>query len=205
MNRGFERRVFPVKEFRVDKRDSGETVLAGYSAVFDSPSENLGWGETELREYILPGAFGEALKSSDCRALFNHDPNFVLGRESAGTLKITEDERGLFSEITLPETSIARDLGVSVSRGDIKEQSFCFVVDKDEWEEDRKNKRIVRRIHTIRELIDVSPVTYPAYPDTDIAKRSYDRFLASEKEKRGTARRLCHFERRYKFYRSMKG
>lgn len=174
-----ERRNFTAKELRATKNDDGSITLEGYSAVFDSASEDLGWGEHEVREFISPGAFTEALKKSDCRALFNHDANFVLGRESAGTLKITQDKRGLKSNITLPDTQFARDLAVSVERGDIKEQSFAFIVSKDQWEEDRDNNISKRTILEIKELIDISPVTYPAYPDTDIAKRSYETFKSS--------------------------
>jgi len=201
-----ERRAFPVKEFRVKQTEDGETVLAGYSAVFDSPSENLGWGETEVRELIMPGAFAAALKQSDCRALFNHDANFVLGRESAGTLTIKEDSKGLYSEIHLPDTTTARDLAVSVRRGDIKEQSFCFVVGVDEWEENHDEKKVIRRIREVRELIDISPVTYPAYPDTSIAKRSFDRFLAVHQTgPGGPGLRQRHFDRRFKIFNSLKG
>lgn len=176
MKKQIERRIFKVQEFRVKKNDAGENILEGYSAVFDSPSEDMGWGDFEIREFIAPGAFTKALKNSDCRALFNHDPNFVLGRESAGTLELKQDEHGLKSTILLPDTSVARDLSVSVERGDIKEQSFAFVVAKDQWEEDREAKTAKRTIFEIGELFDISPVTYPAYPNTDIAKRSLEQF-----------------------------
>lgn len=176
MKKKIEIRIYPVTEFRVKKNDDGQNILEGYSAVFDSPSENMGWGDFEVREYIAPGAFTNALKKSDCRALFNHDPNFVLGRESAKTLELSQDERGLKSRILLPDTTFANDLAVSVERGDIKEQSFAFIVAKDQWEEDRDNKIATRTILEIKELFDVSPVTYPAYPDTDIAKRSFEGF-----------------------------
>ena len=198
-----ERRFFPVREYRVTQNEAGETVLSGYSAVFDSPSENLGWGETEVREFIAPGAFKGALKKSDCRALFNHNPDYVLGREGAGTLRIKEDEKGLFSEIVLPDTQIARDLSVSVARGDIKEQSFCFVVSKDSWEEDRENKRMVRTIMEVKELIDISPVTFPAYPDTDIAKRSYEKNNITNNHK--PSLRLKQFDIKYKYKRGITG
>lgn len=176
MNKSREIRTYPVKEFRAVQQEDG-VVLAGYSAVFDSPSENLGWGDVTVREKIAPGAFAEVLQSSDCRALFNHDANLILGRQSAGTLTLKEDERGLFSEIRLPETSLGRDLAVSVARGDISQQSFAFTVAVDEWQEDRENKILTRTIHKIGRLYDISPVTYPAYGETTVAKRSFDAFL----------------------------
>lgn len=181
MKENVEKRFFKV-ETRLKKNDAGETVLEGFSAVFNRPSENLGWGDNEVREYIAPGAFKAALVSSDCRALINHDPNLILGRESAKTLIIEETEEGLRSTITLPDTSYGKDLAVSVARGDIREQSFQFVVAKDAWEEDRDRKFSKRTILEVKELIDISPVTFPAYPDTTIAKRSYDDFLKRNTE-----------------------
>lgn len=174
-----EIRFFKTDEFRAVKKDDGTTVLEGYSAVFDRESDNLGWGDWEVREIIKPGAFTEALKKSDCRALFNHNSNFVLGRESAKTLKIIQDDKGLRSIINLPDTSVGRDLAVSVERGDIREQSFGFTVIKDQWEEDKVNKKTTRTILEVGELYDISPVTYPAYPDTTIAKRSLEEFRAA--------------------------
>ena len=101
---------------------------------------------------------------------------------SAKTLVIEETEDGLRSTITLPDTSYGRDLAVSVARGDIREQSFQFVVAKDAWEEDREKKFSKRTILEVKELIDISPVTFPAYPDTTIAKRSYDDFFKRDTE-----------------------
>ena len=203
MKNKIEKRVYPVTEFRIKKTDSGEIILEGYSAVFDKSSDDLGWGDWELREYIAQGAFTNALKNSDCRALFNHDSNFVLGRESAKTLTLEQDEKGLRSTIILPGTTFAKDLAISVERGDIKEQSFCFIVAKDQWTEDRENKITTRTILEIKELLDISPVTYPAYPDTDIAKRSFEEFRKknsanADKNKGVTARRLKHFDIKFK-------
>ena len=193
MTNGREKRHYTVKEFRVKRSDDGAAKLEGYSAVFDKPSEDLGWGDFEIREYIAPGAFSNALKKSDCRAVFNHDPNFILGRESAGTLELNEDEKGLRSVIHLPDTQLGRDLAISVERGDIREQSFCFTVARDSWEEDREARVATRTILEIGELIDISPVTYPAYPDTDLAKRSFEQFqktATGPEEEGATARKV---------------
>ena len=199
-----ETRVFKNTEFRVKTDEEGRSIIEGYSAVFDSPSENLGWGDFEVREYIQKGAFTQALKDSDARALFNHDPNYVLGRESAGTLTIKQDERGLYSVIILPDTAFASDLAKSIHRGDIKEQSFAFIVSADKWDEDRKNKKAVRTITEIKSLIDISPVTYPAYPDTTLSKRSYDRYkslTAVEINSKKAKNIHKHFKLKEKIYR----
>lgn len=149
--------------------------ISGYAAKFNSESEDLGG----FREIIQPGAFKNALLKSDTRALFNHDSSMVLGRMSAGTMTLKEDNTGLFMEVTPPDTQFARDLLVSIERGDIKEQSFGFTVKTDSWEEDRETGKTVRTLIEINELFDVSPVTFPAYPDTTVAKRSLEGFKKS--------------------------
>ncbi len=154
--------------------DGKPTVLRGHAAVFDSLSENLGG----FREKIAPGAFDEVLEN-DVRGLFNHDPNYVLGRTRSGTLKLNTDVSGLAYEIELPDTSTARDLTKSIERGDISQSSFGFRVEEDKWEED-EDGRVIRTITKVKELLDVSPVTYPAYTSTDATMRSLQQF--SEKK-----------------------
>jgi HK97 family phage prohead protease len=134
-------------------------------------SEDL-WG---FREKIAPGAFKKALKSSDVRMLWNHDPNIVLGRTTSGTLTLKEDKNGLYIENTPPDTQLVRDMVLSpIERGDVTQQSFGFTIKKDSWEEpdENSNELPTRTIEEVRELFDVSPVTYPAYPDTTVALRS---------------------------------
>jgi HK97 family phage prohead protease len=166
-----ERRYFPASELRVEKRYNGKKTIGGYSAVFGRLSEDLGG----FQEMIAPGAFRNALAFSDVRALFNHDANHVLGRESAGTLELKEDQKGLHMDLDPPDTQFARDLIVSIERGDIKDQSFAFTVKSDKWENiDNVDKTTIRTIEEVYELFDVSIVTYPAYTDTTVALRSLD-------------------------------
>lgn len=164
-----ERRVITAASLRAAKRDqSAPPTLAGYAALFDSASEDLG-GFTEV---IKAGAFRDAIPRSDIRALFNHDANYVLGRNKAGTLSVAEDARGLAMEATPPDVQWVRDLLVSIERGDIDQMSFGFRVAKggDEWL--HADEAVTRTILRVEELYDVSVVTYPAYPDTDVAVRS---------------------------------
>jgi HK97 family phage prohead protease len=164
-----ERRFFPASQLKVEKRYNGEKTITGYSAIFNKLSEDLGG----FREKIKPGAFKNALAGSDVRALFNHDSNFVLGRESAGTLKLKEDNMGLQMVLDPPETQFARDLVVLIERGDVKDQSFAFMVAVDSWQNlDNEGKMAIRTIEEIDQIFDVSIVTYPAYPDTSVALRS---------------------------------
>ena len=99
----------------------------------------------------------------------NHDPNFVLGRTKNGTLRVQEDETGLAVEIDPPETAWADDLLVSIGRGDISQMSFAFRVGEESWE--TVDGIDIRTILSFDEIFDVSPVTYPAYPDTDVSLR----------------------------------
>ena len=162
-----EVRFFDFKELRIDNAEGG-TKLVGYSAVFNELSPDLGG----FREKIAPGAFSDAIESDDIRALFNHDANIVLGRNKSGTLRLSEDDKGLRMEIDLPDTQAARDLAVSVGRGDISGQSFAFKVLPGGQNVDKQDDGTVIRTITKAQLFDVGPVTYPAYPQTDVAVRS---------------------------------
>lgn len=162
-----ERRTVALDGFEVEERENGERRIVGHAAVFNQLSEDLGG----FREKIAPGAFAEAVTRDDVRALWNHDSNFVLGRTRAGTLRMREDDRGLAVEIDPPNTQWANDLLVSMRRGDVTQMSFGFRVEKggQNWERnDDGNIRTITRVS----LFDVSPVTYPAYPQTDAAVRS---------------------------------
>lgn len=149
--------------------DDKTNRIIGYGSVFNSRSENLGG----FREVIMPGAFDEVLED-DVRALFNHDPNFVLGRNKAGTLTLSTDENGLRYEIHAPQTQTIQDLVIEpMKRGDINQSSFAFRLasDGDEWAEDDEGI-IVRTIHKFSRLFDIGPVTYAAYTDANSATRS---------------------------------
>lgn len=168
-----ERRTFVVDDLKIETRAEGGSRLVGHAAVFDSLSENLGG----FREKIIPGAFAESIATDDVRALFNHDPNFVLGRNRSKTLKMAEDERGLAISIALPDTQTIRDLVVApIERGDISGMSFGFSVRSEgqDWGEE-DDGQIVRTLKKVR-LYDVSPVTFPAYPQTDVATRALREF-----------------------------
>ena len=163
----YEQRVFPVDNFEF-RDEGGVKTLTGYAAVFNRLSEDLGG----FREKIAPGAFSKTIKESDIRALFNHDPNFVLGRTKNNTLSLMEDDRGLRVSIKPPDTTWARDLQLSIQRKDIDQMSFGFRVLRDKGEEVETDKEgnIVVTLKEVR-LFDVSPVTFPAYPQTKISAR----------------------------------
>lgn len=158
-----------MKEYRTIKtrlsEDSEQRKITGYAAKFDSYSEDLGG----FREKIMPGAFAKRLPNADVRALFNHDPNMVLGRNKSGTLDLIEDEVGLRFEVDIPDTQWAKDLRTSMLRGDIDQCSFGFYCKEDRWEViDGKDVRTLVDV----DIFDVSVVTYPAYPETESQVRS---------------------------------
>ena len=157
-----ETRVFQFEKLNVEERADGlGPKITGYAAVFGKWSEDLGG----FREQIKRGAFAKAIGKSDVRGLFNHDSNYVLGRQSNGTLTIKEDKNGLWMEIDPPDTQIIRDLVLApIKRGDIKEQSFAFIVAEngDEWKNlhgEKPDEPVTRTITEVDELFDVSPVT----------------------------------------------
>lgn len=163
-----EKRTFAVDNLAIEYRDDDPPRIVGHAAVFNQEADIGGW----FREMVQPGAFRESIGQDDVRALFNHDPNFVLGRNTSGTLRMSEDDKGLAIEIDPPDTQAARDLMVSVKRGDITQMSFGFQVLGEEWrfEEGQPDLRILSKV----KLYDVSPVTFPAYAGTDVAVRSRD-------------------------------
>lgn len=146
--------------------DSESNVIEGYAAVFNSPTD-IGGMFTEI---IAPGAFADAIASNgDIRALFNHDWNNVLGRTKSGTLRLSEDARGLKFEVDLPNTTLARDLSESLKRGDISQCSFGFIPTGESW--DWEPEIPVRTLNTV-ELHEISVVSIPAYEDTEVSLRS---------------------------------
>jgi hypothetical protein len=153
------RKNIPIMERRTttQRADVNGQTIAGYAAVFNSPSEDLGG----FIEYIAPGAF-DSVMNDDVRGFYNHDYNYLLGRASSGTLRLSTDERGLRYEIDLPNTTYANDLIELMRRGDVNQSSFAFMIESDSWSV--KGKQNIRTITKISRLIDVAPVVIPAYP-----------------------------------------
>ena len=153
--------------------------IVGYAAKFGVNSLDLG----DFIERIDPGAFGIVSerrgrkKALETRALWNHDANYPLARYP-GTLRMTVDEVGLRYEFPVPDTTYGRDIASNIRAGIVKGSSFSFTVPSggDSWAvEDGRSIRTIQRIDS---LLDVGPVTFPAYPDADVkvAQRSYDAF-----------------------------
>lgn len=157
-----ERRLFELSGLEVRKAD-GKRSLVGHAAVFDKLSVKMGG----FREVIRAGTFKDSITTDDIRALWNHNTDIVLARNKAGTLRLEEDKVGLRVEIDLPDTQAGRDAAISIDRGDVSQMSFAFRTKTggDRWyEEDGEDRREL----TAAQLFEVSPVAFPAYPDTDI-------------------------------------
>jgi len=170
--------------FNIDSRldtKGGKDVVIGHAAVFNSLSEDLGG----FREKIQPGAFDEVL-DNDVRAYFNHDPNYLLGRTSAGTLRLSVDNEGLRYELDVPNTSAGRDLKENMRLGNITQSSFAFTIGKDgdSWERS-ENGADIRVINKVNRLYDVSPVSLPAYPSAnDLALAQRSNYIDKEKTRK---------------------
>lgn len=170
---------------RVELRAKGESkMIAGHAAVFNQLSEDLGG----FREQIAPGAFAGAIQRDDVRALFNHDPNFIFARTANGTLRLSEDDHGLFFEADPTRAQWVEDLLSSIERGDVTQCSFAFRTIRDEWQMAGPN--VVRTLLEVR-LYDVSPVTYPAYPQTDVGLRAALDGLAAFRAAQGQVARAA--------------
>jgi HK97 family phage prohead protease len=151
----------------IEQRDDGTAVIRGYAAVFfradDPGTEFRMWDD--YAERINPGAFDPVLQQ-DVRGLSNHDPSALLGRSTAGTLRLAIDEHGLSYEIDPPDTQLARDLQTLMKRGDVTGSSFSFTVAQGGSKITTEGKLTVRTITQIDRLFDVGPVTFPAYEGT---------------------------------------
>lgn len=164
---------------------SDKKLIRGHGAVYNKLSEDLGG----FKEVFDPGSFTDSIKRDDIRSLRDHIPSYILGRNKSGTLTLSEDEKGVYYEVEPPDTSYARDLIVSIERRDVTGGSIIFMVDGKKSERwlvdgneveimdafmamwDGKKHKIERHVLKAR-LFDIGPVTFPAYPQTDVKVRS---------------------------------
>lgn len=159
--------AWPAEDLEI-RADGDGLTFRGYAAVFNSQSEDLGG----FRETIEPGAFTRSLNAAAngrrrIKMFLNHNQDVVLGSTSAKTLKLTEDERGLLVEASLPDNDWGRPVADAVRRGDIDSMSFGFQPVLQEWSDDHSQ----RTLKEVR-LFEVSPVTsWPAYPATSASIR----------------------------------
>ena len=145
--------------------------ISGYGAVYYNGTPGTEYQlARDLVERIMPGAFDRAAKDDDVRGLFNHDPNFVLGRTTSGTMFLSTDKTGLWYDISVGLTNSGADVIEHVARGDVSGSSFSFLIPPggEHWR--RENGIDIREITAV-ELFDVGPVTFPAYEATTAEAR----------------------------------
>jgi HK97 family phage prohead protease len=156
--------TIPLELRAAGEGESGRTAT-GYATVFRARTDVCGcWTEE-----FLPGAFANSLQQRDVLAVHSHDTGRVVGRMKAGTLSLREDDKGLWFENPLPDTTDGRDLAVQIGRGDIAGMSFAFRSRKEEWDE------TVTPPHRIVMEADLFEITYtamPQYPETEVGLRS---------------------------------
>lgn len=188
-----EQRDTPIGVSNVEIREgSGRTRISGYAAVFFREGNDA----TEYapkpapsgfrtRERIKPGTFARALQENqEVVALFDHETHNLLGRTSAGTLELEEDDAGLRYTITTADTTIARDVVENIRAGNLQGSSFAFVARKETWEENEAGEAI-RTLEDV-DLYDVGPVVNPAYEGTsaEAAERGATRLQKARAKKR---------------------
>lgn len=160
-------------EFRVTGEENQK--MTGYAAVFDQQATvDTWWGDT-YKESIKKGAFAKSINESDIFAVWNHNPDIVLGSSRNKTLVLSEDDYGLSIEIEPPNSSEGRSKLESVKRGDVKKMSFAFEVIKENIvkTKDANGKEIAERTLIEVKLWEVSPVVWPAYVGTTLGARSW--------------------------------
>lgn len=175
-----EYRYFDPPELVVETRaDKKVTMVQGIAVKFEQLSRNLGF----FREKFARGAFDDVM-DNDVVALLNHNIDKVLARTISKTLELWTDDDGLNYRFEAPDTTAGRDLVVSLQRGDIQHSSFSFTISDEKWERDDDDGEI-RTVLKVKRLYDVSPVVFPAYPQSvsEISKRSYDEWKKETEEK----------------------
>lgn len=164
-----EYQTFNMTDVRV-RRQGDQPIIEGYAAVYNRRSVML-W---DFQEEIMSGAFAGTLKRNpDIFSLWQHNAENVLGRTTSKSLRLWEDSTGLGFELRPAPTQAGRDAVISIERGDVDKASFGFQMapEGQKWFTD-ENGVLVRQLIEVDVLFEVSPVTWPAYPDTAVSVRS---------------------------------
>lgn len=172
-------------EMHTRAEESGELIIEGYFAVFNSIYQM--W--PDVSEEILPGAFSETIAQDDIRALVNHDTTLVIGRNTVRTLELREDERGLWGRVVInPKDSDAVNIHARVERGDVSQCSIGFDIIREdtEFHEDGSAHYRIRQV----KLWEVSVCTFPAYEETAVKARSKEHAEVSERKAQAWRERI---------------
>lgn len=161
------RKLWGSGDFKTRADENGDMRISGYFAVFNTTYE-LWPGAWET---VASGAF-DGIEGTDVRCLVDHDTRLVLGRTTAGTLTLKQDEKGLWGEVLInPNDQDAVNLYERVKRGDVTQCSFGFDISDEDMEETKEG--IYWTIKSVK-LYEVSVVTFPAYEETEVTARKKD-------------------------------
>lgn len=168
------------------QQDDNELTIEGYFALYESETQLF----DNVYEIITKGAFDNTL-GNDIRALWNHNTQYVLGRNKSGTLELKADDKGLFGTVKLPATQYAKDLYTLIERGDVDQASFGFNIEDEELEElaDGGYRWRLKQV----DLHEISVVTFPQYENTSVNIRAKQ---VEELQKRKVETRKKDLEKR---------
>lgn len=166
-----EKRELLSSEIEIREMEGGLRTITGYAVKWEMKSVTMGYWR-RFKEQFKRGAFTDSLTQDDQLALWSHDYSQVLGRTKNGTLRLFEDEIGLRFELDLADTTLGDDTYKTIKRGDVDGVSFGFQMIKEEWDESDPDN-VVRSV-TKAKLVEISPVAFPAYPDSQVSARSHD-------------------------------
>lgn len=189
---------------QIEKRSSDEApesrIITGYAAKYDTWSDPI---FEIFIETIARGAF-DSCDFSDCIATFNHSIDNIMARVSSGTLTIELDKIGLRFSFEAPNTTMGNDMLEMVRRGDISQCSFIFVIEEEKWTQADGDKIAKRELLKISKMYDVSMVTYPAYPDTEVsnARQAIERRCRDVAEQTGSDSDMLDMQFAYYKYKN---
>jgi len=166
-----EQRNLEQTQIEIRESEDGKRTISGYAVKWDKRSVKMGYWK-RFQEVFKRGAFTDTLKNDNQKALWSHDTSQVLGSTKNNTLRLSEDSIGLRFELDLPATQLGNDAYELVKRGDVDGVSFGFSMQGESWDEADPDN-IIRSV-TKAKLMEISPVAFPAYPDSQVSARSYD-------------------------------
>lgn len=182
LTKDVEKRSVGLADLEIRSENGKPSRIVGYAAKFNVRSEPI-FGM--FRETIAKGAFAKNLVGADVRFLVGHDTKMLLGRTKSGTLSVREDEIGLRFDLTLPDTTLAKDTIEQINRRDLDGMSFGFRKIKDSWGED-ENGFALRTLDEVS-VFEISLTAFPAYAETEVALRELELY----RKAKATPRRLA--------------
>ncbi len=189
INKNIETRIYKFeKEYSARAlEDNGIRYIEGYASIFNQRSKLILENGIFFYEIIDRNAFDNVLQyiNLDVIFTFNHNNSNLVGRTRSKTVTLSTDDYGLKYTLIVPNTTLGNDLYELIKRGDLYENSFAFIVDKEDWSTDENGDNI-RTVLNIASLVDISVVTYGAYANTTVAARSYEEFKEKKEEVENT-------------------